>query len=184
MKRFHTHLKHKNTYKRTKINKAVLNALNKHVRERKSLVYLYAFLCFLCAFCAFCAFLWVKDNIFMPIKTSKRKKVVCLTSCAFYAFYAFCVCIKRLSESRLVTFCTFYTFYAFCAYKKHLSESCLFAFYSAFCALYAFCAYKKHLSESWVKVACLRFAPFMLFVLFMLFACAWNLFVKKKKKLP
>ena len=132
-------------------------------------------MCFLCFFVC-------KRQHFYVHKTSKRKKVACLTFCAFYAFYAFCVCIKRLSESRLVNFCTFYTFYAFCAYKKHLSESCLFAFYSAFCALCAFCAYKKHLSKSWVKVACLRFVPFMLFVLFMLFACAWNLFVKKKKK--
>ena len=31
-----------------------------------------------------------KDSIFMRIKTSKRKKVACWTSCAFYTFGAFC----------------------------------------------------------------------------------------------
>ena len=54
-KRFRTHQKHKsiNTqsskstkrYKRTKIQ----NALKKHLRGRKSLICLFAFLCFLCA---------------------------------------------------------------------------------------------------------------------------------------
>ena len=38
-------------------------ALKKHLRGKKLLIHLFAFLCFLCAFCAFCA---------------------------FYAFYAFC----------------------------------------------------------------------------------------------
>ena len=40
-----------------------------------------------------------KDSIFMHIKTSKKKKVACLT---FSTFYAFC------------------SFYAFYAHKKHL----------------------------------------------------------------
>ena len=37
-------------------------ALKKHLRGRKSLIRLFAFLCFLCAFCAFCAFLCVKQK--------------------------------------------------------------------------------------------------------------------------
>ena len=42
-----------------------------------------------------------KDSIFMRIKTSKRKKVVCLMFC---------------------TFCAFCAFYAFYAHKKHLRD--------------------------------------------------------------
>ena len=85
--------------------------------------------------CAFSAFLCVKFSrkkqrslklseqtktnktaFLCTIKTSKRKKVACLTFCAFYvfcAFYAFCTGIKRLSESRLFMFCTFCIFCAF-----------------------------------------------------------------------
>ena len=37
-------------------------ALKKHLRGRKSLIRLFAFLCFLCVFCAFCAFLCVKQR--------------------------------------------------------------------------------------------------------------------------
>ena len=37
-------------------------ALKKHLRGRKSLIRLFAFLCFLCAFYAFCAFLCVKQK--------------------------------------------------------------------------------------------------------------------------
>ena len=96
-KRFHTHKKHKNAHKQTKTKKTVLNMLKKHLKGRKSLVCLYEFLRFLCAFYAFLC-VKQKDNIFMRMKTSKRKKVACLK---FFAFYAFCVCIKRLSESRL-----------------------------------------------------------------------------------
>ena len=50
-KRFHTHKKAKNAYKRTKTKKAAFYVLKKHLRE-KSL--LFAYLRF-CAFCAFCA---------------------------------------------------------------------------------------------------------------------------------
>ena len=53
-KRFHLRKKHKNALKQTKTKKAVLNALKKHLRGRKSLVCPFAFLCFLCAFYAFC----------------------------------------------------------------------------------------------------------------------------------
>ena len=54
------HKKHANGYKRTKIKKAVFYALKKHLRGKKLLIHLFAFLCF-CAFawlrfCAFCAF--------------------------------------------------------------------------------------------------------------------------------
>ena len=52
----------KTLHKRTKKKKAALNALEKHLRGRKSLVRLYTFLCFLCAFCAFCASLCVKQK--------------------------------------------------------------------------------------------------------------------------
>ena len=90
-KRFHTHEKHRNSYKRTKTKKAVLNALKKtHLRGRKSFVRLHAFLRFLCAFYVlFCAF------------------------CAFYAFYAFYGNKKDLSESRLFAFCAFCAFLCF-----------------------------------------------------------------------
>ena len=127
MKRLHTHKKHKNAYKQTKTKKAVLDALKKHLTERKSLVCLYAFLYFLC----------VKDNIFMRNKNVLEEESHLFTFCTFHAFCTFCGYKKHLSESRLFTFCTFCAFCAFCAYKKHLSESCLFAF----CTFYAFCTF-------------------------------------------
>ena len=71
-------------------------AHKKHLKGGKSLIHLFAFLCFLCTFYAFCAFLCVKQKRqhFYVLKTSKKKKVVCLTFCAFcaYVFYAFCEC--------------------------------------------------------------------------------------------
>ena len=48
----------------------------------------------------------------MRIKTSKKKKIACLTFCTLCAFYAFYARKKRLSESRLFAFCTFCAFYA------------------------------------------------------------------------
>ena len=40
----------------TKTKRAVLNVLKKHLRGRKLPIHLFTFLCFSCAFCAFCAF--------------------------------------------------------------------------------------------------------------------------------
>ena len=127
----------------------------KHLKRRKSLVWHF---CAFCAFYAFYAFYAHKKNMsenrlfafyshkkhlrrrkslvsllaFMWFLGSSKKKIACLTFCAFYAF---CAYKKHLSESCLFAF---YAFCAFCAYKKRLSESCLFRI----------CAYKKHLSES------------------------------------
>ena len=90
--------------------------LKKHLRGRKSLIRLFAFLCFFCAFCAFyafCAFLCLKqkNSIFVCIKTSKRKKIACLTFCTFCAFYAFYAHKKHLrGGSRLFLFCAFCAF--------------------------------------------------------------------------
>ena len=57
-----THTQSTTTHISEQKQKAVLNALKKHLRGRESLVCLYALLCFLCAFCAFCAFLCVKTK--------------------------------------------------------------------------------------------------------------------------
>ena len=48
------------------------------------------------AFCSFCAFLCVKDNIFMCIKTSKRKKVAYLCFVLFMLF----VCMKSFRKKQ------------------------------------------------------------------------------------
>ena len=73
--------------------------LKKHLRGKKSVICLFAFYAFYVLFVLFCV--WnKKDSIFMLIKTSKKKKVVCLAFCAFYAFCAFC------------PFCAFCTFCA------------------------------------------------------------------------
>ena len=68
-----------------------------------------------------------KTAFLCGIKTSKRKKIACLTFFAFHSFCVFYAHIKHLNESCLFMFC------AFCEYKKHMSENCLFAF-CAFCA--------------------------------------------------
>ena len=105
-KRFHTHKKHKNAYKRTKTKKAVLNALKKHLRGRKLLVRLFAFLCFLCAFCVQNK----EGSILIRIKNIWEEENRLLTICAF------CVYKKHLSESRL--FCVFVLFVLFVRVKS------------------------------------------------------------------
>ena len=57
--------------------------------------------------------------LFMGIKTSKWRKIACLTFCAFCAFYAFYARKKRLSESCLFTFCAFCASYAFCDFSAY-----------------------------------------------------------------
>ena len=59
-------------------------AHKKYLSWGKSLVRLLAPLWFLCFLC-FLVCETKKDSIFMRIKTSKRKKIACLTFCAFYA---------------------------------------------------------------------------------------------------
>ena len=68
-----------NAYKRTKIKKAAFYALKEHLRGKKALIRLFAFLGFLwafCTFCAFCAFAWLR---------------LC-TFCIFCVFCVFCAC--------------------------------------------------------------------------------------------
>ena len=71
------HKKHANGYKRTKIKKAVFYALKKHLRGKKSLIHLFAFLCFLC-FClvAFLCFLclFLLFVLFVSAKSFRKKK--------------------------------------------------------------------------------------------------------------
>ena len=75
--------------------------LKKHLRGKKSLIRLFAFLYFLCAFCTF--YEWnKKDSIFICIRTSKRKKIAYLTCCAFCTFYAFYVYKKHLRGRKLL----------------------------------------------------------------------------------
>ena len=77
-----------------------------------------------------------KTVFLCEIKTSKRKKVACLTFCAFYvfgAFYTFYARIKRRSETRLFDVLYFLCFLCFlCVWKT--SEWKLFI-----CVLYFLC---------------------------------------------
>ena len=73
-RRFNTHEKLKNARKRTKTKKAVLNALQKHLRGRRLLVRMYAFLCFLCAFCAFTCVKQKRQYSYAHKKHLRRRK--------------------------------------------------------------------------------------------------------------
>ena len=130
---FHEKISHAQKTQKTHISKqkqkkVVLNALNKHLRGRKLLIHLFLRI----FFALFVLFLCVKDNIFMCLKTSKKKKVTCLCFMLYMLFVLF-MRIKHLSENHL-TFCVFYAFYAFCAFKKHLSESCFLCFLHFLCS--------------------------------------------------
>ena len=60
-------------------------ALKKHLRGKKSLIHLFAFLCFLCAFYAFLCVKQKRQHFYADKNISEE--VVCLAFCAFYAFY-------------------------------------------------------------------------------------------------
>ena len=90
-----------------------------------------------------------KDNIFMCIKTSKRKKVTCLAFCVFCAFHTF--------FTLFVAFVFFMLFTLFLSFLRFLCFFCPFYAFCAFCSFYAFRA----------------------FYVFLYFLCLWNLFIKK-----
>ena len=125
-KRFHTQKKAQKSRKThisgQKQKRQLFYALKKYLRRRKSLIRLFAYICFLCA---------QKRQYFYAHKTSKKKKIACLTFYAFYdfcAFYAFCLCmrIKKIwVKVACLRFCAFCAFYA---NKKHLSKSRLLRF--------------------------------------------------------
>ena len=111
-----THWKHKNVHKRTKTKKAVLNAFKNHLRGKKSLVPLFAFLCFLCAFCAFLCVNQRRQHFYAHKKHLRRRKSL-VWHRTFYAFYPLYPHKNHLSESRmfaLCAFCAFCPFRAFC----------------------------------------------------------------------
>ena len=70
-KRFHTHKKAKNAYKRTKTKKAAFYVLKKHLRE-KSL--LFAYLRF-CAFVLLLGCVFVLSVLFVRAKYFSKKKI-------------------------------------------------------------------------------------------------------------
>ena len=130
-------------YKRTKTKKAVLNALKKIKNKKKNKKTSKGKKVTCSPIFSFCAFLCVKfspkkttkkfkiiwanknkeDNIFIRIKTSKKRKIACLTFrafCASYASYDFYARKKRLSESRFFAFCAFCAFCAFFARETFL----------------------------------------------------------------
>ena len=74
-----------NAYRQTKIKKAAFYALKEHLRGKKALIRLFAFLCFLCTFCTF----------FVPF--------VLLLGCifalfAFFEFFVFFVHVKSFRK--------------------------------------------------------------------------------------
>ena len=98
--RFYILEKHNNTYKRTKTKKTVLNALkNTHLRGRKSLVRLYAFLCFLCAFLYFFVlFLYVdqRRQHFSAHKKHLRRRKSLVWRFVLFLLFMFFMRIKNL----------------------------------------------------------------------------------------
>ena len=92
--RFHTHKKHTKAqyaHKRTKIKKATFYAFEEHLRRKKSLIRLFAFLYFLYFLCFsyLCAFSWLRLRTFVLIarvksfckkKKQKRFKTALMTS--------------------------------------------------------------------------------------------------------
>ena len=81
-KKISSEQKAQNAHKRTKIKKTAFYVLKRHLRGKKLLIRLFAFLFFLCfcAFCAFstfctlCAFSWLRFCAFCPF--------ACLHFCA------------------------------------------------------------------------------------------------------
>ena len=92
--------KHKNGNKRTKIKKPAFYTHKKHLREKKSFIRLFAFLCFLC----FCAFAWLSLCAFCAFRSVASLYFLCFLY--FCLVTSLCLCRWNLFVKKIKRFKT------------------------------------------------------------------------------
>ena len=122
--------------------------LKKHLRGRKSLIRLFAFLCFLCAFCAFLCVKQKRQHFYAHKKHLRGRKSLVWRFVLFMYFVPFCAFYVHLSKSRLFLFFTILCFLwfsvLFCAFL------CFFVLFCAFlCFLCLWNLFVKEIKLPW-----------------------------------